>query len=177
LRLGFFGDPVSARQVALYARSDFSAAAVVPVSDRECDRAGQAAVKELPEAPPPAKPELEVELIDVPRTPQPTAKPAPIGIAKPAKAASKPAGKAAAQAPAVAAKASEPAASNANGPVRPEKTRRLKSAAEMAAELHEEPTFEMDSEPDPLNDTGVRHLAITVVKKDSKLGKLFKRKR
>jgi hypothetical protein len=30
----------SARQVALYARSDFSAAAVVPVSDRECAQAG-----------------------------------------------------------------------------------------------------------------------------------------
>ncbi len=43
LRLGFFNDPVSARQVSLYVRSDFSAAAVVPVSERECARAGEAA--------------------------------------------------------------------------------------------------------------------------------------
>ncbi|HSC07703.1 MAG TPA: SPOR domain-containing protein, partial [Steroidobacteraceae bacterium] len=43
LRLGFFKDPLSARQVALYARSDFSAAAVVPVSDRECDKASAVA--------------------------------------------------------------------------------------------------------------------------------------
>lgn len=43
LRLGFFNDPVSARQVSLYVRSDFSAASVVPVSERECERAGEAA--------------------------------------------------------------------------------------------------------------------------------------
>ena len=43
LRLGFFTDPVSARQVSLYARSDFSAAAVVPVSERECARANEVA--------------------------------------------------------------------------------------------------------------------------------------
>jgi hypothetical protein len=43
VRLGFFDDPVSARQVSLYVRSDFSAAAVVPVSERECARAGEAA--------------------------------------------------------------------------------------------------------------------------------------
>lgn len=146
LRLGFFGDPVSARQVALYARSDFSAAAVVPVSDRECDRAAQAAVKELPDPVPAPKPELEVELIDLPREP----------VSKPVAAETKP--------------ESQPAGTKV------EKTRRLKSTAEMAAELQAEPNFDMDS-GDPLNDTGVRHLAITVVKKDSGLGKLFKRKR
>ncbi len=160
LRLGFFGDPVSARQVALYARSDFSAAAVVPVSDRECDRAAQAAVKELPDPPPAPKPELEVELIDLPRTSQPAAPgPALVKLAKGGKPAQ--------------AKSSEPKAAEA----RPEKTRRLKSTAEMAEELAAEPSFEMDGDVDPLNDTGVRHLAVTVVKKDSGLGKLFKRRR
>ena len=156
LRLGFFGDPVSARQVALYARSDFSAAAVVPVSDRECDRAAQAAVKELPDPLPAPKPELEVELIDLPREPH-----KPETVLKPV--ANKP----------VAAEA-KPESQPAEAKV--EKTRRLKSTAEMAAELQAEPNFDMDA-GDPLNDTGVRHLAITVVKKDSALGKLFKRKR
>lgn len=35
LRLGFFGDPVSAKQVAAHVRSSFSSAAVVPVLDEE----------------------------------------------------------------------------------------------------------------------------------------------
>jgi hypothetical protein len=43
LRLGFFGDPVSAKQVAVQVRSNFASAAVVPVSDQEVTRAREAA--------------------------------------------------------------------------------------------------------------------------------------
>jgi hypothetical protein len=39
LRLGFFGDPVSARQVAVQVRSNFPSAAVVPVAEQEVARA------------------------------------------------------------------------------------------------------------------------------------------
>lgn len=39
LRLGFFGDPVSAKQVAFHVRSSFGSAAVVPVLDEEIVRA------------------------------------------------------------------------------------------------------------------------------------------
>ena len=39
LRLGFFGDPVSAKQVAFHVRSSFGSAAVVPVLDEEIARA------------------------------------------------------------------------------------------------------------------------------------------
>ncbi|MFO7326583.1 MAG: hypothetical protein DIU62_012795, partial [Pseudomonadota bacterium] len=39
LRLGFFSDPNSATQVANYVRSDYRAVAVVPVSQKERDRA------------------------------------------------------------------------------------------------------------------------------------------
>jgi hypothetical protein len=39
LRLGFFGDPVSAKQVAVQVRSNFASAAVVPVAEREVTRA------------------------------------------------------------------------------------------------------------------------------------------
>jgi hypothetical protein len=39
LRLGFFGDPISAKQVAAEMRSNFTSAAVVPVSDQEVTHA------------------------------------------------------------------------------------------------------------------------------------------
>jgi len=42
LRLGFFGDPVSAKQVAAHVRSSFSTAAVVPVLDEEISCAREA---------------------------------------------------------------------------------------------------------------------------------------
>jgi hypothetical protein len=42
LRLGFFGDPNSAKQVAVQVRSNFASAAVVPVSDQEFRRAREA---------------------------------------------------------------------------------------------------------------------------------------
>lgn len=44
LRLGFFTDPISARQVAQYVRSEFSSVSVVPVTERERARAGTAPV-------------------------------------------------------------------------------------------------------------------------------------
>jgi len=42
LRLGFFADPISAKQVAAQMRSNFASAAVVPVSDQEVTRAREA---------------------------------------------------------------------------------------------------------------------------------------
>ena len=42
LRLGFFSDPVSAKQVATHVRSSFASAAVVPVLDEEIDCAREA---------------------------------------------------------------------------------------------------------------------------------------
>jgi hypothetical protein len=44
LRLGFFADPLSAKQVAVQARSAFVSAAVVPVVDQEVTRAREAAM-------------------------------------------------------------------------------------------------------------------------------------
>ncbi len=43
LRLGFFTDAVSAKQVAHYVRSEFATVSVVPVTARECERAKLAA--------------------------------------------------------------------------------------------------------------------------------------
>jgi len=42
LRMGFFGDPVSAKQVAAQLRTNFASAAVVPVGDEEVARAREA---------------------------------------------------------------------------------------------------------------------------------------
>jgi hypothetical protein len=44
LRMGFFGDPISAKQVATQVRSNFASAAVVPVDDQEIARAREAGV-------------------------------------------------------------------------------------------------------------------------------------
>ena len=51
LRLGFFTDAVSAKQVAQYVRSEFTSVSVVPVTTRERTRAGAAAAKPLPALP------------------------------------------------------------------------------------------------------------------------------
>ncbi len=55
LRLGFFTDAVSARQVAHYVRSEFSTVSVVPVTPRERERARRAAGQPVTSAVPPAK--------------------------------------------------------------------------------------------------------------------------
>jgi hypothetical protein len=64
LRLGFFSDANSAKQVAQYVRSEFSSVAVVPVSQKERDFATdeitRVAREEKKAAPPPS---LEIELI------------------------------------------------------------------------------------------------------------------
>ena len=48
LRLGFFTDAVSAKQVAQYVRSEFTSVSVVPVTVRERERAAAAATRPLP---------------------------------------------------------------------------------------------------------------------------------
>ena len=48
LRLGFFTDAVSAKQVAQYVRSEFKSVSVVPVSERERGRANAATAKPVP---------------------------------------------------------------------------------------------------------------------------------
>lgn len=181
LRLGFFADPVSARQVALYSRSDFTAAAVVPVSDRECDRAAQAAITDMPAHAAEKKPDEQMRLIDLPRgattaldaTPFVThesARDTVRGRAKPitAKIAAKPVAKPSARIgttkPPRKAAPNEKALVFSFG----------KSMQELAEELSETPDFG-DASADPLNDSGVRHLAVKIVKKRSTLGRFFSR--
>jgi hypothetical protein len=165
LRLGFFKDPLSARQVALYARSDFSAAAVVPVSDRECDKASavataaQAAPAPATKAPAPSASNDEIVLMpDSEPAKSPPARPAP---------------------PRTAAGASNGTASAAAK--RPNGKRRVdKSAEELleelgADELSIEHAPEHASVSDDSAESGVRHLSVSVVKGRSPLARLFDR--
>jgi hypothetical protein len=64
LRLGFFTDAVSAKQVAQYVRSEFSSVSVVPVTERERARAGAATAKPLPSPAPPKSNGPELNFID-----------------------------------------------------------------------------------------------------------------
>jgi hypothetical protein len=50
LRLGFFNDASAARQVAQYVRSEFKSVSVVPISERERERASRTVAQPLPAA-------------------------------------------------------------------------------------------------------------------------------
>jgi sporulation related protein len=161
LRLGFFKDPLSARQVALYARSDFSAASVVPVSDRECDKASAVATA-AQVAPAPAT-----------KTPVPSASNDEIVLMPD----SEPAKSTAAQAP-VARKpvtandaTVTAAAKRLHGKHKP-----AKSAEELLEELGaDELSIENAPAIDDSAESGVRHLSVSVVKGRSPLARLFDR--
>jgi hypothetical protein len=64
LRLGFFTDAVSAKQVAQYVRSEFKSVSVVPVSERERGRANAATAKPLPQHARPLDAGPELNFID-----------------------------------------------------------------------------------------------------------------
>ena len=64
LRLGFFTDAVSAKQVAQYVRSEFTSVSVVPVTERERTRAGAANAMPLPVPATPKHEGPELNFID-----------------------------------------------------------------------------------------------------------------
>lgn len=179
LRLGFFKDPLSARQVALYARSDFSAAAVVPVSDRECARAGQVAAAALKIAAAPApvapatRPTDEIVLKDE--------KPVPVAVAKTAAAASRPtpAEVRVATPKPVLKQVPRPkvaAAPTAALQSRPKRRRSAKTAEELLEELGaSELGIDTRTDVDELSESGVRHLSVAVVSRQSALARLLDR--
>ena len=167
LRLGFFSDAISAKQVAYYVRSEFASVAVVPVSPQEKLRASDEDKKTnasvgLPRRHRPAKME-EFTLFDSEdgsKGSQPAAKAA---ASKQAAPAAKPV---AARAPAAqqpAAKRGSPAKGNGGrvnardrkGPQTLEETLEILGASEL----------EIDGgRGESINDTGVRHLRVEVQK-------------
>jgi hypothetical protein len=88
LRLGFFKDALSAKQVAYYVRSEFAAVAVVPVSPRERGQAKDFGAIELPRTDPKlrrATRDEEITLIDD-RPTRPATSAVPGAAARPAAA-------------------------------------------------------------------------------------------
>ncbi|HXZ59325.1 MAG TPA: hypothetical protein VEG26_04030 [Steroidobacteraceae bacterium] len=167
LRLGFFSDAISAKQVAYYVRSEFGSVAVVPVSPQERARATddeRAAAASV--AAPGAAPRVEAEefkLIDVDEELQlPAAR--PLAERPPAKAP------APGRAPAEAARprARRPARvgmrERRGGPTL-EETLEILGASELTIE---------DPRGEILNDTGVRHLRVEV-QKNSPFSRLLER--
>jgi hypothetical protein len=170
LRLGFFTDAISAKQVAYYVRSEFASVAVVPVSPQERSRATDAgknsAIARPSSAPPPRKPAPvdEFKLIDTMET---RALPTPAPAARPAVAA--PAPKPQPKAPPVAKqKAKTP------GKVRA-RDKRTPQSLEETLEILGADQLEIDNgRGELLNDTGVRHLKVSV-QKNSPFSRLLDR--
>ena len=171
LRLGFFSDAISAKQVAYYVRSEFASVAVVPVSPQEKDRASEEDNKKANAAMAfPRKtrqgPVDEFKLIDsddqketgaaAPGAGKATA--ARPGAAKPAPT---PAARSAPQPPAIAKRAptkgtgGRVGARERRGPQTLEETLEILGAGELEVD---------NGRGETLNDTGVRHLRVEIQK-------------
>jgi hypothetical protein len=197
-RLGFFSDAVSAKQVAHYVRSEFTAVAVVPVSPQEKARATdqdrQAATVGTP-ASVPAHPVDEFKLIDDEPAREELAKlaarpaAAPQAAAKPAAGARKipgrpiprvAVGRALLQ-PQAAASAPPPAAAGQQRP--PQRGAGKVGARDKRGPQSLEETLEIlgasqlsidDGKGETLNESDVRHLRVEV-QKNSPFSKLLER--
>ena len=162
LRLGFFSDAISAKQVAYYVRSEFASVAVVPVSPQEKLRATEAEKKTGASAAFPRKtrqgPVDEFKLIDSDEEPKAATPPSkPAGAAKPV---AKPAAAPFAPRPATA-KRSPPGKGTRVGA----RERRGPQTLEETLEILGADELEIDSgRGETLNDTGVRHLRVEVQK-------------
>ena len=176
LRLGFFTDAISAKQVAYYVRSEFASVAVVPVSPQERSRASDASTggnarAGSPPRKPPTPPVDEFKLIDTVDTPvlpvrAPPPRPAAVTASAP-KAQMKPQPKAPTPPP-MKQKAKTP------GKVRA-KERRSPQSLEETLEILGADQLEIDNgRGERLNDTGVRHLKVSM-QKNSPFSRLLDR--
>jgi hypothetical protein len=188
LRLGFFSDAISAKQVAHYVRSEFAAVAVVPVSAQERARATdqdkQAAILGSAPATPAGRVD-EFKLIDdatdaaaaVAKMAQRPASAAPVAEAPAKKIPGRPVPKPAARAPAPAAKAARPAAKGrgrAPGKVGASESRGEQSLEETLEILGAGQLAIDNGNGETLNASGVRHLRVEV-QKNSPFAKLLDR--
>jgi hypothetical protein len=160
LRLGFFTDAYSARQVALYVRPEFSAVSVVPVSARESERARSAVAKPLPAikaAPANISSSGEFKFIEPAAAKPRTAQPAT---------------------PKAAARAAGGKRAKARGAQGRPAARPHAMSLEETLEILGANTLEIEQgNGQVLNDSGVRHLHAEIMKnpRGSKLGRLFER--
>jgi hypothetical protein len=171
LRLGFFSDAISAKQVAYYVRSEFGSVAVVPVSPQERGRATDdekvaATLAIVPDAPRRLEQD-EFKLIENDQDLQlPAARPL---VAKPgARPGAKPAAAARASADAARTRTRAPGrvgARERRGGPSLEETLEILGATQLTIE---------DDRGEILNDTGVRHLQVEV-QKNSPFSRLLER--
>jgi hypothetical protein len=174
LRLGFFSDAISAKQVAYYVRSEFASVAVVPVSPQEKDRASEEDSKKANSAMAyPRKtrqgPVDEFKLIDSDDQKE-TGSAAHAGgkahgthpvAGKPAPAPATSAARSAPQPPAIAKRTptkgtgGRVGARERRGPQTLEETLEILGAGELEVD---------NGRGETLNDTGVRHLRVEVQK-------------
>ncbi|MFL6601240.1 MAG: hypothetical protein ACJ8R9_07885 [Steroidobacteraceae bacterium] len=164
LRLGFFSDAISAKQVAYYVRSEFTSVAVVPVSPQERTRASDADKKAEIAFPKKIRsgPVDEFKLIDSDDR---------AAEARPRQAATKPAAPASTAPPAAAAARRTP---KANGRVRAREARTPQTLEE-TLEILGAGELEMDhGTGETMNETGVRHLRVEV-QKNTPFGRLLER--
>ena len=176
LRLGFFSDAISAKQVAYYVRSEFASVAVVPVSSQEKAHATEQDAAAALAAPSPtrADPMDEFKLIDddTPRPPAaPAASSAPSRLAAAAAAQlppkvppGRPAGKAAIPGKPRVPKPRVPARET-RGPQTLEETLEILGASQLTIDT---------GRGENINDSGVRHLRVEV-QKNSPFSKLLER--
>jgi hypothetical protein len=162
LRLGFFTDAISAKQVAYYVRSEFTSVAVVPVSPQERTRASDGDKKAQLAFPKKARsgPVDEFKLIDSDDA----------AAASNARQVSTKAAGPAKTAPAAASRRG----TKTNGRVRATE-RRSPQTLEETLEILGAGELEMDNgNGESLNDTGVRHLRVEV-QKNTPFGRLLER--
>jgi hypothetical protein len=149
LRLGFFNDAVSAKQVAHYARASFASVAVVPIDEGERTRASKKPVTLASLAKPAERSIDDILAADQADTAAAAAEKARLASRGPAASTPAP--------PSVA-----PARPTATAP-----KQRRKDELEQTLEMLAASELWGKNEDDSLSETGVRHLKIEVQKKRS----------
>jgi len=175
LRLGFFSDAISAKQVAYYVRSEFASVAVVPVSPQEKARATDQDMAAALSAPAAARPDPmdEIKLIDDDKTASPAPAAPPSATAK---AAEKPA---APPPPKVAGGRPLPPPPGKPRlrpmPKAPPRDQRGPQSLEETLEILGAGELSIDNGTgETLNESGVRHLRVEV-QKNSPFSRLLER--
>ena len=168
LRLGFFSDAISAKQVAYYVRSEFTSVAVVPVSPQERTRASDVEKKADLAFPKKTRSEPvdEFKLIDSDDPQLPAS-------ARARQAGTKPAAPAKTAPPPPAANR-RPLPKAGNGRVRAREARTPQTLEE-TLEILGAGELEMDNGTgETMNESGVRHLRVEV-QKNTPFGRLLER--
>jgi hypothetical protein len=176
LRLGFFSDAISAKQVAYYVRSEFASVAVIPISTQERDRASNAEERAVfarknraatVQDKLPSHSTGEFKLFDETAPAVQTAAPLAAGSAAPKTVPTAPAAAAAA-----GATKRPPKSTSARSRTR---EKRAVPSLEETLEILGADQLEIDTGTgELLNDTGVRHLKVSV-QKNSPFSRLLER--